>query len=116
MMVPKEPANGRDAASPEEIDRQAAAVNHLLGQIGPSGNEQTAWWNLVAHRELGHRTATQAWFAGDTETVRELVEHWYEATRLAADRASSTPEFLIELRKRLAELDERFFTSFHRTA
>ncbi len=75
MMVPKEPANGRDAASPEEIHRQAAAVNHLFGQIGLSGDEPTEWWNLVAHRELGHRTATQAWLADDTETVRALVEH-----------------------------------------
>jgi hypothetical protein len=112
----REPDDERDTASPEEIHRRAAALNHLLGEIGLSSNESTTWWNLVAHRELGNRTATQAWLAGYTEAVKALVERWYEATKSAADRASGTPEFLVALREKLAELDERFFSSIHRTA
>lgn len=114
-MTPNEPENGRDAASPEEAHREAA-LNHLLGEIGLLSNEQTRWWNLVVHAELGNRTATQAWLAGDTEEVKALVERWYEATKSAADRASGSPEFVVVLRERLAELNERFFVSFHRTA
>lgn len=114
-MTLNEPEDKRDAASPEEIHRQAAALNHLLGEIGLSSNEQTQWWNLVAHRELGNRTATQAWLAGDTEAVKALVGRWYDATKSAANRASGTPEFLVVLRERLAELDQRFFSSLHRT-
>jgi hypothetical protein len=35
-----------------ERNRQASALNHLLGEIGLSRNEETAWWNLVAQPEL----------------------------------------------------------------
>jgi hypothetical protein len=109
--------NGRDAASAEEVHRQAAALNHLLGEIGLSTAEQTTWWNLVAQAELGNRTATQAWLAGDNEAVKALVERWYEASKLAADRASGDPEFLVTLRRKIAELDRRLSgNSIHRSA
>jgi hypothetical protein len=98
-----------DSASSVESNRQAAALNHLLGEIGLSSNEQTTWWNLVAQPELGNRTATQAWLAGDSDNVRALVERWYAASQLAADAASNSPEFLQLLRERLAELDKRPF-------
>jgi hypothetical protein len=87
--------------------RQAAALNHLLGQIGLSKDERSQWWNLVTHHELGGRTATQAWLAGDAEAVTALVERWYAASADAAERAARDPEFLTVLRQKLADLNER---------
>ncbi|TMM19144.1 MAG: hypothetical protein E6G01_02520 [Actinobacteria bacterium] len=116
-MSPKERENGRDAASAEELHRQAAALNHLLGEIGLSTSEQTTWWNLLAQPELRDRTPTQAWLAGDTAAVKALVERWYEASKLAADRASGIPELLVTLRQKIAELDRRLSgSSIHRSA
>ena len=44
-MTPKEPRESdMESTSPEENNRQAAALNHLLGKIGLSTNEQTLWW------------------------------------------------------------------------
>lgn len=87
--------------------RQAAAFNHLLGEIGLSNNERTQWWNFVAHDELGGRTATQAWLAGDTDAVIALVERWYRASTDAADRAAHDPNFLALLQRKLTESIER---------
>lgn len=100
--------SGNEESSLEPGDRrQAAALNHLLGQIGLSKDERTQWWNLVAHSELGGRTATQAWLAGDAEAVTALVRHWYAASSDAAGRAARDPEFLALLRRKLADLDQR---------
>jgi hypothetical protein len=88
-----------------ESNRQAAALNHLLGKIGLTRNEQTTWWNLVAQPDLENRTATRAWLDGDTDQVRTLVEHWYEKSKSAADHASNSPEFLAMLRQKISELD-----------
>jgi len=94
-----------DSTTSIESNRQAAALNHLLGEIGLTRIEQTTWWNLVAQPELGNRTATQAWLDGDFNLVRVLVESWYEKSKLAADSASNSPEFLAMLRQKLSELD-----------
>jgi hypothetical protein len=98
--------------------RQAAALNHLLGQIGLSKDERSQWWNLVVHSELGGRTATQAWIAGDAEAVTALVEQWYAASADAAGRAGRDPEFLALLRRKLTDLDEQASRggSLHRSA
>lgn len=94
-------------ADPTEAGRRAAAVNHLLGQIGLTASEQTGWWNFVAHDELGGRTATQAWLAGDTDGVRALVDRWYAASERAAREARSDPKRIAELRAQLASLEAR---------
>ncbi len=91
----------------EESQRQAAALNHLLGQIGLVRDEQAAWWNFTTYGDLGGRTPTQAWLAGDTDAVRALVEKWYASTIDGQRRAAADPEMMAMLRRRLAELDER---------
>lgn len=92
---------------PLEGGRRAAAVNHLLGRIGLTAPEQTQWWNHVAHDELGGRTATQAWLAGDVDAVTALVDKWYAASECAAREASSDSARLDHLRAELARLEER---------
>jgi hypothetical protein len=99
------PQSDINSANSLESNRQAAALNHLLGEIGLTTNEQTTWWNLVAQPDLGNRTATRAWLDGETEQVRALVERWYEKSKLAAERASNSPDFLALLRQKLSELD-----------
>jgi hypothetical protein len=78
--------DGQNALSDIERQRQAVALNHLLGEIGLTSVEQTKWWNLVRYEELGLRTPTQALLAGEEDSVRALVEQWYEASRAAPAR------------------------------
>jgi hypothetical protein len=91
----------------DEEHRQAAALNHLLGEIGLTTAEQTRWWNHVAYPELGDRTPTAAWLAGDIDGVTDLVKGWYDASTSGAGRAAANPDFLAMLRQKLDELDER---------
>ena len=103
-----EPVNAdSEDIEPSNIERhrQAAALSHLLGEIGLDPGQQTQWWNLVGHEELGGRTATEAWLAGDAQDVRMLVESWYASTRAAGQRALADDTLLGELRQKLAQLD-----------
>jgi hypothetical protein len=102
-MPPADDSKGQ--GSDDERQRQAAALNDLLDAFGLTTSEQTGWWNLTAFAELGGRTPTQAWLAGDTELVKSLVEGWYAASAKAAERAAGDPEFLTMLRRKLAELE-----------
>ena len=99
-----------------ERHRQAAALNHLLGEIGLATNERTRWWNLVSYEELGGRTPTQAWLAGDEDSVRALVEGWYKASSAAAARLMEDDDYLLRLRRKLKELDEKYSSGFNRSA
>jgi hypothetical protein len=101
-----------------ERRRQEAALSYLLGEIGLDSGEQTQWWNLVGHKELGGRTATEAWLAGDAQAVRALVESWYSSTQAAGQRALGNDELLARLRHKLMQLDSEYPSSstLHRTA
>jgi hypothetical protein len=99
-----------------ELQRQAAVLHHLLGEIGLATDEQTYWWNLVSYEELGGQTPTQAWLAGDEGSVRALVEGWYRASSAAASRLIDDDEYLLQLRSKLKELDEKYGSSFTRSA
>jgi hypothetical protein len=85
---------------PREQNRRAAAVNEILGRIGLSAAESTDWWNLSAYEELGGRTATQAWLAGDHDAVERLVLSWYDRSEEAAQRARDDRTFLEMLEER----------------
>ena len=84
-----------------ESQRKAAAVNYLLDQIGLSEGRGTEWWNHQTYSELGDRTPTQAWLAGDEEGVRRLVGDWYRATQSALDDHRRDPIFMAMLRDRI---------------
>lgn len=94
-----------------ELNRRAAALNEVLGRIGLSTTASTNdWWNLTSYPELGGRTPTQAWLAGDHETVEALVVSWFDRSEQAAARALDDESFVRMLdsrRKALAEAAAR---------
>jgi len=90
-----------------ESQRRAAAINYLLGQIGLSNGKETEWWNYQSYGELGGRTPTQAWLAGDEDDVRKLVDKWYADTQSAIDEHRSDPEFMAVLRRKVETLRAR---------
>lgn len=87
-------------SDPRELNRRAAAVNEILGRIGLTSRDTTDWWNFSAYEELGGRTATQAWLAGDHHAVERLVLSWYERSETAAQRARGDEAFLRMLSER----------------
>ena len=91
-----------------ESQRKAAAINYLLGQIGLSNGEESEWWNHRSYSELGDRTPTQAWLAGDEEDVRKLIDHWYEESQEAVDRHLGDPEFMMAIRHKMQTLHARY--------
>lgn len=101
------PGGDQGGPDPQESRRKAAATDELIGLIGLARGGRAHWWNLVAYRELGDRTPTQAWLAGDEGAVRELVERWYRASVRARDRVLADPDAVSALRARIEDLDRR---------
>lgn len=99
---------GEHARADMEANRRAAAVNELLGRIGLSTGNATEWWNFTAYPELGGRTPTQAWLAGDHDAVEKLVWNWFEHSRVAAERADQDPEATARVERRRRELAARY--------
>jgi hypothetical protein len=85
-----------------ESQRRAAAVNALLGQIGLSDGKETEWWNFHTYKELGDRTPTQAWLAGDEKDVEQLVRRWYLESERTLEKHRGDPAFMNMLRDKLA--------------
>lgn len=85
---------------PVESARRAAGINNLLENIGLSQGEVTEWWNHRSYRELGDRTPTQAWLAGDEQAVRALIDRWYEESESATEQRRQDPEFMAMLRRK----------------
>lgn len=87
---------------PQELNRRAAAVNEILSRIGLSGGGagMSEWWNFVSYDELGGRTPTQAWLAGEHEAVEKLVMSWFDRSEQAARRAQDDQAFLRMLDER----------------
>lgn len=107
MVSASENPNG-DQDHDEEAQRQRAALYHLLGEIGLTKPGEYRWFNSSTHPELGGRTPTEAWLAGNHEGVKSLVLSWSEATTRARHRVVEDPERMAFMRRRLAELDKRY--------
>lgn len=101
------PGGNRRGSDPQESRRKAAAIDELIGLIGLARGGRAHWWNLVAYRELGDRTPTQACLAADEGAVRELVERWYRASLRARDRVLADPDAVSTLRARIEDLHRR---------
>jgi hypothetical protein len=87
-----------------ESQRRAAAINVLLGQIGLSDGKETEWWNFRSYEELGGRTPTQAWLAGDENDVEQLVRQWYLETERTLEERRGDPRYMSMLRDKLVTL------------
>jgi hypothetical protein len=86
--------------SGDEIQRKAAAVTYLLGQIGLSDGRETEWWNYRSYDELRGRTPTQAWLGGDVEAVEQLVRRWYLDTERALETRRKDPAFMAMIQRK----------------
>ncbi len=85
---------------PTELSSRAPAIDDLLEGIATSTNEEGEWWNSSTYEELGGRTPTKAWRAGDHEAVVRLVHIWYERSEQRAEQAPNDPAFLEMLEER----------------
>ncbi len=86
---------------PENGDRRAA-IDDLLDRIAASTGGADEWWNRSAYEELGGRTPTEAWLAGDRDGVVRVILEWYQKTEESAERIRNDPTTLqmIEDRRR----------------
>jgi hypothetical protein len=99
---------------PIELERRAAATEALLNRIGTSTGGDGEWWNYSACAELGDRTPTEAWLAGDQGAVRRLIEIWYERTDHRVEQVRTDPAFLAMIEERRRSIAAK--ADHHRTA
>jgi hypothetical protein len=90
--------------TPTEANRRAASVNELLRQISQSNGAITEWWNHAQYPQIGNRTPTQAWLAGDHQAVEQLVAEWCATSEAAAERHRNDAQFMAMLRKKSTAL------------
>jgi hypothetical protein len=76
------------------------ALNVLLDQIAHSEGKET-------FDELGGRTPTQAWLAGDEKAVEQLVRGWYLETKRNLDAMRRDPRVMQMIRDKIAALDAK---------
>jgi hypothetical protein len=89
---------------PIEANRRTAAFNELVHAIAHSTGEPTEWWNYSRYEQLGDRTPTEAWLAGDHEAVEQLLMDWYAASEAAVERHRNDPEFMAMIREKSTAL------------
>jgi hypothetical protein len=93
-----------DELKAEDARRVAAGINEILKALGRRPEDIDGWWNSTPFSELGNRTPTQAWLAGDYEAVRDLIESLQARSLAGAHRAMADPAMKMALRKQLAKL------------
>ena len=96
-----------EAYRAQEPMRQLAAFHELLGRIGLSTGKAGEWWNLQTYPELGDRTPTEAWLAGDHEGVEKLLRSWHDDSSATVERVRSDPERIRRIEQRRRELAAR---------
>jgi hypothetical protein len=79
--------------SDDQRRQVAAGLNQMLVELGEAEQEISDWWNLIGFPQLGGRTPTQAWLAGDYENVRDLVRSLYEDSAQSAIRLKKSASF-----------------------
>jgi hypothetical protein len=65
------------------------------------------WFNMSTFPELGNRTATEAWQAGDHEAVERLIDRWYADAESRVERRRADPKFMEMLDRRREALIAR---------
>ena len=90
------------ALSQIEQARRQAAIDELVNRIANSSGDSDEWWNASTHEELGGRTPTEAWLAGDHDGVMRVIAGWYKQSDERAEQIRNDPAMLemIEDRRR----------------
>jgi hypothetical protein len=59
------------------------------------------WFNRTNYPEIGDRTPTEAWQAGDHEALERLIDQWYAEAEAHTERRLNDPKFsaIIESRR-----------------
>lgn len=85
-----------------EQARRQAAISELVDRIATSSGDSDEWWNASTHEELGGRTPTEAWLAGDHDGVMRVIARWYQQSDERAEQIRNDPAMLemIEDRRR----------------
>lgn len=85
-----------------EQARRQAAIDELVNRIATSSGDSDEWWNASTHEELGGRTPTEAWLAGDHDGVMRMIAGWYQKSDERAEQILNDPAMLkmIEARRR----------------
>jgi hypothetical protein len=65
------------------------------------------WFNMSTYPELGNRTATEAWRAGDHEAVERLIDRLYADAESRVERRRADPKFMEMLNSRRQALIAR---------
>jgi hypothetical protein len=93
-----------EPVTPNEANRRAAAFRELLQEIARSTGDPSEWWNFSRYEQLGNRTPTEAWLAGDHEAVENLIVEWHAASEAAVERQRNDPEFMDMIREKSTAL------------
>ena len=83
-----------------------SAVDELVNRIATSSGDSDEWWNASTHEELGGRTPTEAWLAGDHDGVMRVVAGWYQQSDERAEQIRNDPamfEMIKDRRRSIAE-------------
>lgn len=91
---------------PVEQGRRQDAIEDLLTRVANSSGDAGEWWNGRTYEELGGRTPTDAWLAGDQDGVSHLILGWYQRSEQRAEQIRNDPailEMIEERRRSIAE-------------
>jgi hypothetical protein len=84
-----------------EAGRREIATAVLIQQIAE--DRPGLWCNYLPVPELGDRTPTEAWQAGEHQAVRDLIAKWYAETEATGKRMRSNPAYMKLIEERIAE-------------
>ena len=90
-----------------EQARRQAATDELVNRIASSSGDSDEWWNARTHEELGGRTPTDAWLAGDHDGVMRVIAGWYQQTDERAEQIRNDPAMLEMIEDRWRSVAEK---------
>ena len=100
------------SSPPNQIEqaRRQAAIDELVDRIATSSGDSDQWWNASTREDLGGRTLTEAWLAGDHGGVMRVIAGWYQQTDERAEQIRNDPamlEMIEDRRRSVAEKADR---------
>jgi hypothetical protein len=92
-----------------EAGRREIATATLIREIAEGSPGK--WYSSMRFAELGDRTPTETWRAGDHRAVRDLIDKQYADSEATGRRMRSNPAIAELIEKRIAELQGASGTS-----